>query len=175
MKTRSRTVKPVYVPPTRFDRVLDFVALFLIVLLWVLAICFFIDAPDVIPTRFDAAGHPTEWGSPAIYLLIPMFGSIFGFIMIAVASISQFVSMSDVLKEKTVIAESALKKRCSRWLNIMGQLMSLFLLLVLVYIQHESLRMNISFIVTGIFGYIALMLGVIIYYTIRISRLKNLK
>ena len=171
MKTRSRTVKPVYVPPTRFDRVLDWAVLFMIVLLWVLAICFFIDAPDVIPTRFDLAGHPTEWGSPAIYLLMPMFGSIYGFIMIAVAS-SSIRQHVDVLKENTVIAESTLKRCCCCWLNIMGQLMSLFLLLVLVYIQHESLRMNISFIVTGIFGYIALMLVVIIYYTIRISRLK---
>ena len=82
MKTRSRTVKPVYVPPTRFDRVLDLVALFLNVLLWVLAICFFIDAPDVIPTRFDAAGHPTEWGSPGFFLYLMERLQILGKIII---------------------------------------------------------------------------------------------
>ena len=52
MNLNNQPVKPVRVPPTRFDRVLDLVALFLIVLLWVLTIKFYIDAPEKVPTGY---------------------------------------------------------------------------------------------------------------------------
>jgi hypothetical protein len=32
--------------------------------------------PEHIPIRFDAAGHPTDWGSPAMLLLLPAITSI---------------------------------------------------------------------------------------------------
>ena len=57
----NQPVKPVSVPPTRFDRVLDLVVLFLCILSWALAIGLYLDAPEQIPTGFDAMGNPRSW------------------------------------------------------------------------------------------------------------------
>lgn len=172
MKNKSKTVKPVFVPPTRFDRVLDLVAIFLLVLLWGLAIAFYIDAPDKVPTGFDAAGNPRGWGSPAFYFLMPAINIFYAVAMFAAIYFPQFINMPVVLKEKTVVAQSALMIRCCRWLNIVGQLMFLFILLQMAGYQCESLRMGPSLFMGGIFANIALLLGVIIYYSVRISRVE---
>lgn len=172
MKLNNQPVKPVRVPPTRFDRVLDWAALFLIVLLWGLAICFFIEAPEKIPTGFDAAGNPRGWGSPAFYFLMSGMGTFYAVAIFLAAYFPQFINMPVVLKESTVVPQSALMIRCCRWLNIVGLAMFLFILFQMAGYQYEALRMDASLFVAGMIGNVFLMLGVIIYYSVRISQVK---
>jgi uncharacterized membrane protein len=172
MKLNNQPVKPVRVPPTRFDRVLDLAALFLIVLLWVLAIKFYIDAPEKVPTGFDAAGNPRGWGSPAFYFLISCMGTLYAVAIFFAAYFPQFINMPVVMKESTIVPQSALMIRCCRWLNIVGLAMFLFILLHMAGYQYEALRMDASLFVAGMMGNVVLILGFIIYYSVRISRVK---
>ena len=172
MKLNNQPVKPVRVPPTRFDRVLDLAALFLIVLLWVLAIKFYIDAPEKVPTGFDAAGNPRGWGSPAFYFLISSMGTLYAVAIFFAAYFPQFINMPVVMKESTIVPQSALMIRCCRWLNIVGLAMFLFILLHMAGYQYEALRMDSSLFVAGMMGNVVLILGFIIYYSVRISRVK---
>ena len=172
MKLNNQPVKPVRVPPTRFDRVLDLVALFLIVLLWVLTIKFYIDAPEIVPTGFDATGNPRGWGSAAFYFLMSGMGTFYAVAMFFAAYFPQFINMPVVLKESTIVPQSALMIRCCRWLNIVGLAMFLFILLHMAGYQYEALRMDASLFVAGMIGNVVLMLGFIIYYSVRISQVK---
>lgn len=172
MKLNNQPVKPVRVPPTRFDRVLDLVALFLVVLLWVLTIKFYIDAPEKVPTGFDAAGNPRGWGSAAFYFLMSGMGTFYVVAMFFAAYFPQFINMPVMLKESTIVPQSALMIRCCRWLNIVGLAMFLFILLHMAGYQYEALRMDASLFVAGMIGNVVLMLGFIIYYSVRISQVK---
>lgn len=172
MKLNNQPVKPVRVPPTRFDRILDLAALFLIVLLWVLTIKFYIDAPEKVPTGFDAAGNPRGWGSAAFYFLMSGMGTFYAVAMFFAAYFPQFINMPVVLKESTIVPQSALMIRCCRWLNIVGLAMFLFIFFQMVGYQYEALRMDASLFVAGMIGNVVLMLGFIIYYSVRISQVK---
>ena len=172
MNLNNQPVKPVRVPPTRFDRVLDLVALFLVVLLWVLTLKFYIDAPEKVPTGFDAAGNPRGWGSAAFYFLMSGMGTFYAVAMFFAAYFPQFINMPVMLKESTIVPQSALMIRCCRWLNIVGLAMFLFILLHMAGYQYEVLRMDASLFVAGMIGNVVLMLGFIIYYSVRISQVK---
>ena len=172
MKLNNQPVKPVRVPPTRFDRVLDLAALFLVVLLWVLTIKFYIDAPEKVPTGFDAAGNPRGWGSAAFYFLMSGMGTFYAVAMFFAAYFPQFINMPVMLKESTIVPQSALMIRCCRWLNIVGLAMFLFILFHMAGYQYEALRMDDSLFVAGMIGNVVLMLGFIIYYSVRISQVK---
>ena len=172
MKLNNQPVKPVRVPPTRFDRVLDLAALFLVVLLWVLTLKFYIDAPEKVPTGFDAAGNPRGWGSAAFYFLMSGMGTFYAVAMFFAAYFPQFINMPVMLKESTIVPQSALMIRCCRWLNIVGLSMFLFILFQMVGYQYEALCMDASLFVAGMIGNVVLMLGFIIYYSVRISRVK---
>lgn len=172
MKLNNQPVKPVRVPPTRFDRILDLAALFLFVLLWVLTISFFIDAPEKVPTGFDAAGNPRGWGSPAFYFLMSGIGTFYAVAMFSAAYFPQFINLPVVLKESTIVPQSALMIRCCRWLNIVGQAMFLFILFQMAGYQYEALRMDASLFVAGMIGNFVLLFVITIYYSVRISRVK---
>ncbi len=172
MNLNNQPVKPVRVPPTRFDRILDLVSLFLVVLLWVLTIKFYIDAPEKVPTGFDAAGNPRGWGSAAFYFLMSGMGTFYAVAMFFAAYFPQFINMPVMLKESTIVPQSALMIRCCRWLNIVGLAMYLFILLHMAGYQYEVLRMDASLFVAGMIGNVVLMLGFIIYYSVRISQVK---
>lgn len=172
MKLNNQPVKPVHVPPTLFDRILDLAALLLLLLLWILAVNFFIDAPEKVPTGFDAAGNPRGWGSPAFYFLMSGMGTFYAVAMFLAAYFPQFINLPVVLKENTVVPQSALMIRCCRWLNIVGLAMFLFILFQMAGYQYEALRMDASLFVAGMIGNVVLMLGFIIYYSVRISQVK---
>lgn len=172
MNLNNQPVKPVRVPPTRFDRILDLVSLFLVGLLWVLTIKFYIDAPEKVPTGFDATGNPRGWGSAAFYFLMSGMGTFYAVAMFFAAYFPQFINMPVVLKESTIVPQSALMIRCCRWLNIVGLSMFLFILFQMAGYQYEALRMDASLFVAGMIGNVVLMLGFIIYYSVRISRVK---
>ena len=67
---------------------------------------------------------------------------------------------------------ASLMIRCCRWLNIVGLAMFLFILFQIAGYQYEALRMDASLFVAGMIGNVVLMLGFIIYYSVRISQVK---
>ena len=141
-------------------------------MLWVLAIAFFIDAPNKVPTSFDAAGNPRGWGSPAFYFMMPAIGLFYGVIIFAATYFPQIINMPVALKENVVVPQSAMMIRCCRWLNIVGQLMFLFILLQMAGYRDDSLFLDNSLFITSLFSQIFLMFAIIIHYCVRISRMK---
>ncbi|MBQ8521329.1 MAG: hypothetical protein IJ456_08145, partial [Bacteroides sp.] len=121
---------------------------------------------------FDVAGNPRGWGSAAFYFLMSGMGTFYAVAMFFAAYFPQFINMPVVLKESTVVPQSALMIRCCRWLNIVCLAMFLFILFHMAGYQYEALRMDASLFVAGMIGNVVLMLGFIIYYSVRISQVK---
>ena len=66
-----------------------------------------------------------------------------------------------------------LQTKCWRCVaKIVGLAMFLFILFQMVGYQYEALRMDASLFVAGMIGNVVLMLGFVIYYSVRISRVK---
>ena len=173
MRQNNQPIKPVRVPPARFDRVLDLVAIILLALLWVLTLKFYIDAPEKVPTGFDAAGNPRGWGSAAFYSMMPAIGTFVVGLMFLSLRYPHLINLPVVLRQQVIAYQSALMARCVRWLNIVCEMMMLFILIYMAGFQYEALYMDSEIFVSGILGNVILMLGVIIYYSVRISRLNN--
>ena len=168
----NQPVKPVSVPPTRFDRVLDLVALFLCILSWALAIGLYLDAPEQIPTGFDATGNPRGWGSPAFYFFFAGIATFVTVLMFVSLRYPQFINLPITLNERTVIPQSALLARCVRWINIICILMFLLILTQVGGYQYEPMKLNPMDFIFCIFSIVFVMIGIIIFFSVRISRIK---
>ena len=162
------------VPPTRFDRVLDLLALFLCILSWALAIGLYSDAPEQIPTGFDVAGNPRGWGSPLFYFFFAGIATFVTALMFVSLRYPQLINLPIALNERTVVSQSALMIRCVRWINIVCNLMFLLLLTQIGGYQCEQMKLNPTDFIIGIFTLIFVMFIIIIYYCRRISRKINL-
>jgi len=57
--------------PTRADRALEWAGWAMLILLWALVLFHFPGLPDTIPTHFNAAGEPDDYGSRAMLFMLP--------------------------------------------------------------------------------------------------------
>ncbi|MBR5803504.1 MAG: DUF1648 domain-containing protein [Bacteroidaceae bacterium] len=169
----NQPVKPVSVPPTRFDCVLDLVVLFLCILSWALAIGLYLDAPEQIPTGFDAMGNPRSWGSPVFYFFFAVMATFVTTLMFVSLRYPQLINLPVTLNEQTIIPQSALMARCIRWINIICSLIFLLILTQVGGYQYEPMKLNTTNFILGIFLLIFVMIGIIIFFTARISRVKT--
>ncbi len=61
---------------TQLDWVIEVLAWFTIIALWVLTLVNYKHLPDSVPTHFDASGHVDSYGSRWTILLLPIISSI---------------------------------------------------------------------------------------------------
>ena len=60
----KKEVRPILqVPKTRYDQVVEYAAISLLLGLWVLTIWLYRQSPDIIPTHYGFGGQPDDWGS----------------------------------------------------------------------------------------------------------------
>lgn len=56
--------------------IFEMVALFLIIVMWVLAGWMYVHSPETIPTHFDAAGNPNDYGSRLTLLIVAAIATV---------------------------------------------------------------------------------------------------
>ena len=76
-------VKHVRMGRTIESTIFELVALVLVVTMLVLAVIMYFNAPETIPTHFDAAGHPNNEGSRLTLLIMAGIGSILTVLLMA--------------------------------------------------------------------------------------------
>lgn len=81
MKILNNLINTFKAPVPLFDRVLEFVALFMLIALLSFTAFLYQLAPDKVPSRFDALGEPIQWADKEIYWYMAVF-----FIMIKLVS-----------------------------------------------------------------------------------------
>ena len=69
-------VKHVRMGRTMESTIFEMVALFMIVVMWVLAAWMYLHSPETIPTHFDAAGNPNDYGSRLTLFILAGIGTV---------------------------------------------------------------------------------------------------
>ncbi len=58
------------------DRLLENLGWLIVLLMWIFLFLNYSKMPDTIPTHYDAAGNPDDFGSKLSFLFIPIMGSV---------------------------------------------------------------------------------------------------
>ena len=135
--------------------------LILAIIVWGLIIWFVKQAPDVVPTHFDASGNPNAWGSPIGIIFPCSIITISGAVMLILCYYPKSFNLSEKYKTPRNIAISV------RMLRIYGLLM----LLLTLAIAWTSLR-STSHSPIPIITIVTIMVIVAIVTTIATHRVK---
>lgn len=172
-QTNNTPVRPVRVPPTHVDRLLELAALFLFVFIWMAVLHFWKNAPAEVPTGFQADGSPRGWGNPAfMYGLLLIVSTLVWVLATLSYRYPALISLPVTLKEETVIAQSALMMRSVRWTNLLTMLLLAGITAYTAGFQYGvSEDARLAFVILSASS-VAGLFFVLFYYTIKISKVK---
>ncbi len=151
------------VPRNTIDKVLEAVALFFLIMIWVTVTVLYSKLPEIIPIHFNAAGEPNNWGGKFHLLII---AGIATFTMILVGLSAYFplrsINIRITFTEQNIIPQTILGARYLRILNILVGLLFLFI----VCSMSESVLpvKNGLFMILSVFVVLLILLCCIIYY-----------
>lgn len=152
-------------PITKADRLLELLALVMVVALLVLTGVLYAQAPDIVPSHFNALGEADGWSSKKIYWVMP---AIFmpGMALCALAAYNRnLVNLPVRLKEPVFYRQIGLVGRMCR---VMTLGMGLIWLTVQLSMSSEQLGFPPIACACMIGGSIVLMLSVVMFYTLKI-------
>lgn len=116
---------------TKESTIFEITFLILALVVWGLIIWFVKQAPDIVPTHFDASGNPNAWGSPVRIVIPCAIITIAGIIMMILSYFPKYFNL--VEKHKTP-RNYALSIRMLR----ISSLLMLLLTLVLAWTLLQS-------------------------------------
>lgn len=116
---------------TKESTIFEITFLFLALVVWGLIIWFVKQAPDIVPTHFDASGNPNAWGSPVRIVIPCAIITIAGIIMMILSYFPKYFNLAE--KHKTP-RNYALSIRMLR----ISSLLMLLLTLVLAWTLLQS-------------------------------------
>ncbi len=147
-KQKSTESRPKYTPiPTKADSVLQFVGIFLIILIWVSAFSFYFRLPEIISVHFNLYGEMDRMGSKNHLILIPIIAT---FLFVLMTILLRYPESYNYPVKIT--AENAQKQyqraiRLIRWLNFsLGLIFNSVLWMMFVSAQSTSNIWNLLFI-----------------------------
>ena len=159
--SRDRKKKPI----TLSDRLLELVAAAMAVCLLVLTGVFYSKAPDTVPSHFNFAGEIDGWSGKEVYWII---AAVFVVMMIICASAAynrKLVNLPIRLKEAVFYRQIGLISRMCRIMTLVSGVLWLTVLLAMsADIIGLPLEVAVSFIPMAVI----LMLGVVLFYTLKI-------
>ena len=122
------------IEPTQKDKIIDAFALLFLALLFLLPLAYFSYLPDRIPTHFNAAGQPDDYGGKNSIWLLPGVG-LFTYLMFSYINKMKPSNFSYPTKITPENAASKYRNTLEmlRWMKLL--LMVLFLYLVWMTIQ----------------------------------------
>lgn len=152
-------------PITKADRLLEWIALAMVVVLLVLTGVLYAQAPDIVPSHFNALGEADGWSGKKIYWVMPV---IFmpGMALSALAAYNRnLVNLPIRLKESVFYRQIGLVGRMCR---VMTLGMGLIWLTVQLSMSSELLGFPPIACACMIGGSVVLMLSVVMFYTLKI-------
>jgi len=159
--SRDRKKKPI----TLSDRILELVAAAMAVCLLVLTGVLYSKAPDTVPSHFNFAGEVDGWSGKEVYWI---FAAVFIVMMVICASAAynrKLVNLPIRLKPAVFYRQIGLISRMCRLMTLVSGVLWLTVLLAMsADIVGLPLEVAISFIPMAVI----LMLGVIMFYTLKI-------
>ena len=159
--SRDRKKKPI----TLSDRILELVALAMGVGMVVLTGVLYSKAPDTVPTHFNWAGDADSWGGKGFYWILAAI-MLVGMIICASAAYNRrLVNLPIRLKEPVFYRQIGL---ISRMCRIMTIAFGFIWLAVLLAMSASFIGMPEDVAVALIPLSVMLMLGVVVFYTLKI-------
>ena len=159
--SRDRKKKPI----TLSDRILELVAAAMAVLLLILTGVLYSQAPETIPTHFNFAGDADGWGGKGFYWILAAI-MLVGMIICASAAYNRkLVNLPIRLKEPVFYRQIGL---ISRMCRIMTITFGFIWLAVLLAMSASFIGMPEGLSVAFIPLSVVLMLGVVMFYTLKI-------
>lgn len=159
--SRDRKKKPI----TLSDRLLELVAAAMAVSLLVLTGILYSKAPDVVPSHFNAAMEADDWSSKKVYWAIAAM-MLPGMIICAFAAYNRkLVNLPVRLKPAVFYRQIGLIGRMCR---IMTIAFGFIWLAILLAMSASFIGMPEDVAITFIPISVALMLGVVLFYTLKI-------
>ena len=159
--SRDRKKKPI----TLSDRILELVAAAMAVLLLILTGVLYSQAPETVPTHFNFSGDADGWGGKGFYWILAAI-MLVGMIICASAAYNRkLVNLPIRLKEPVFYRQIGL---ISRMCRIMTITFGLIWLAVLLAMSASFIDMPEDVSVALIPLSVVLMLGVVMFYTLKI-------
>ena len=159
--SRDRKKKPI----TLSDRILELVAAAMAVLLLILTGVLYSQAPETVPTHFNFSGDADGWGGKVFYWILAAI-MLVGMIICASAAYNRkLVNLPIRLKEPVFYRQIGL---ISRMCRIMTITFGFIWLAVLLAMSASFIDMPEDVSVALIPLSVVLMLGVVMFYTLKI-------
>ena len=159
--SRDRKKKPV----TFFDRLLELVAAVMAVNLLVLTWILYNQAPDVVPSHFNFAMEADAWSGKGVYWVLAGVMLVGMAISASAAYNRKLVNLPIRLKEAVFYRQIGL---ISRMCRIMTLVFGLIWLTVLLAMSADFIGLPADVVTLIIPFSVLLMVGVVMYYTLKI-------
>ena len=159
--SRDRKKKPI----TLSDRILELVAAAMAVLLLVLTGVLYSQAPETVPTHFNFSGEVDGWEGKGFYWILAAIMLVSMIICASAAYNRKLVNLPIRLKEPVFYRQIGL---ISRMCRIMTITFGFIWLAVLLAMSASFIGMSESVAVALIPLSVVLMLGVVMFYTLKI-------
>ena len=152
-------------PVTKSDRLLEWVALFIAIVALVLTGVLYVRAPETVPSHFNYKGEADGWSGKYIYWFMAVVFVLMMVISASAAYNRKLVNLPIRLKEPVFYRQIGLIGRMCRIMTI-G--MGLIWLAVIFSMSSGFLGISSVACVCMISGSVALMLGRVLFYTLKI-------
>lgn len=159
--SRDRKKKPI----TLSDRLLELVAAAMAVCLLVLTGVLYSKAPDTVPSHFNFAGEIDGWSGKEVYWILAVVFLVMMIICASAAYNRKLVNLPIRLKEAVFYRQIGLISRMCRIMTLVSGVIWLSVLLAMsADIVCLPPEVAVSFIPMAV----VLMLGVVLFYTLKI-------
>ena len=165
MKILNNIIQTFKVPVPLFDRILEVVALFMLVILLVFTAILYQQAPEQIPIQFDGNNNPRDWGEKGMYWYMASFYIALMLLTSAAAyNQTKLVNIPIRLKEAVIGLQKQLIGRMCRCITLCLGIMWLDYLLSTMASYWDIV------LFVSIFSKISIVLlfAVLIYFTVKI-------
>ncbi|WP_353332557.1 DUF1648 domain-containing protein [Bacteroides sedimenti] len=152
-------------PRTKVDKIMEAIALLLLIATWLLAIIFYPKLPDVIPVHFNFAGEADGWGSKSHLFILAAVATL----VMALTGFSAYYPMRMTnlrikFTEETKATQLFLASRLLRTVNIL-----IGVLFILVEFSMASslftVKPRLFSLLTGVIV-ILLLLSILVYFAL---------
>lgn len=159
--SRDRKKKPI----TLSDRILELVALAMAVLLLILTGVLYSKAPDTVPSHFNLAMEADAWSGKGVYWVLAVIMLVGMAICASAAYNRKMVNLPIRLKPEVFYRQIGL---ISRMCRVMTLVFALIWLAVLLAMSASFIGLPADVTVVLIPVAVVLMLGVVLFYTLKI-------
>ncbi len=159
--SRDRKKKPI----TLSDRLLELVAAAMAVCLLVLTGVFYSKAPDTVPSHFNFAGEIDGWSGKEVYWIIATVFLAMMAICSSAAYNRKLVNLPIRLKPAVFYRQIGLISRMCRIMTLASEVIWLSVLLAM---SADTVGLPLEVAVSFIPMAVMLMLGVVLFYTLKI-------